>query len=126
MFDQAIWVDPNDPKRSWGLFGNAGISDGNPNPVRWAANIGLGGSSPIASRKYDSFGVGYYYVGLSDNLKDFAPRLLPLRNEQGVEVFYNVGFTPWFHLTPDLQVTIPTRERVDTSVNFGVRAKIDF
>jgi porin len=126
MFDQTLWADPSDPKRSWGLFGNAGIADGNPNPVRWDASVGIGGSSPFKSRKLDSFGVGYYYLGISDNLKAFAPRVLPIRDEQGVELFYNVGVTPWFHFTPDLQVVLPTRERVDASLAFGIRAKIDF
>lgn len=125
-FDQALWVDGADPRRSWGVFGSAGISDGNPNPVRWASSLGLGGSSPWACRKLDTFGVGYFYVGVSEELKRLAPRLVPLRDEHGVELFYNLGLTPWFHLTPDLQVTTPFRDRVETSLNLGLRAKIDF
>jgi porin len=125
-FDQALWVDESNPKRSWGLFGNAGLSDGNPNPIKWDANIGVGGSSPFSCRKLDTFGVGYFYLGLSDAVKDFAPRAFPIRDEQGVELFYNYAVTPWFHFTPDLQVVIPARERIDPSVNFGLRAKIDF
>jgi porin len=27
-FDQTLWVDPTDPTRSWGVFGDLGISDG--------------------------------------------------------------------------------------------------
>lgn len=125
-FDQAVRVDPCDPKRSWGLFGNAGISDGNPNPIRWAGNIGVGGSSPFRGRKLDTFGVGYYYIGVSDDVKNFAPRFVAPRDEHGVELFYNAGITPWFHITPDLQIITPTRSQTETSVNFGLRAKIDF
>ena len=94
--------------------------------LAWAANIGVGGASPFASRKLDTFGVGYYYVGVSESLKNFAPRLVPLGDEQGVEAFYNVGVTPWFHVTPDFQVILPWRERVDTTLVFGLRAKVDF
>jgi porin len=126
MFDQALWVAEDDPKRSWGLFGNAGLADGNPSPIRWAANIGLGGASPLRARKLDTFGVGYFYVGISDSLKNFAPRLLPLGDEQGVEVFYNFALTPWARITPDFQVVIPARQRVDTALVFGLRAKVDF
>lgn len=126
LFDQAFWVDVEDPRRSWGVFGSAGISDGNPNPVRWSTAIGVGGSSPFRSRPLDRFGVGYFYIGASEELKEFAPRLFPLRDEHGVELFYNVGITPWFHLTPDLQIITPIRDRVDTSVNFGLRARVDF
>jgi porin len=126
MFDQAIYVDPSDAKRSWGVFGNLGLADGDPSPVRWAANIGVGGSSPLRSRKLDTFGVGYYYVGASQNLIDLAPRILPLRDEHGVEAFYNVGITPWCHLTSDVQVVTPIRDRVTTSLVYGMRLKIDF
>jgi porin len=126
MFDQAIFVDPCDPKRSWGAFGNIGISDGNPNPIRWAANIGIGGASPIRSRELDSFGLGYYYIGVSDTMKGLAAGVLPVRDEHGLELFYNIGFTQWCHVTPDLQVISPFRDRVSTSVNFCVRMKLDF
>jgi porin len=34
--EQKLWVDCCDPKRNLGLFTSWGISDGNPNPVRWA------------------------------------------------------------------------------------------
>jgi porin len=125
-FDQAMYVSPEDPKRSWGVFGNLGLADSNPSPVHWAANIGLGGSSPLPNRKQDSFGVGYFYTGISDSLKQLAPRLLPIRDEQGVELFYNIAVTPWCHITPDLQVVNPGRERADTLLFLGLRAKIDF
>ena len=46
-FDQTLGTICCDPKRAWGLFGNAGISDGNPNPIRYSANAGVGGSVPI-------------------------------------------------------------------------------
>lgn len=126
MFDQALFVSPDDPKRSWGMFGNLGMADNNPSPVRWFMNIGVGGSSPFRARKLDSFGVGFYYVGPGSGLRNLAPRLLPLNDEQGVEAFYNIGVTPWCHITPDIQVIVPTRERLDTALFVGLRAKIDF
>ncbi|WP_231616124.1 carbohydrate porin [Novipirellula artificiosorum] len=124
-FDQALYVSPDDPTRSWGVFGNVGIADDNPNPFNWAANIGVGGSNPIGNRPQDTFGIGYFYTGVSEPLKQIAPILLPLQDEQGVEMFYNVGVTPWCHVTADLQVVEPSRERADTLLMFGLRAKID-
>ncbi|WP_020469480.1 carbohydrate porin [Zavarzinella formosa] len=126
LFDQTLWADDENPKRSWGMFGSAGISDGDANPIKWSGSIGLGGASPFCNRPLDSFGVGYFYIGMSNSLTSLAPRLLRLGDEQGVELFYNIGVTPWCHITPDLQIINPIRERVDTSVNFGIRAKIDF
>jgi porin len=125
-FDQAFYVAPDDPKRMLGAFGNLGLADTNPSPFRWFGNIGLGGSSLLPSRKLDSFGVGYFYLGVNNALKNLAPRLLPLRDEHGVEAFYNVGVTPWFHITPDLQVVLPGQQRANTALVLSLRAKIDF
>jgi porin len=126
LFDQALWVDPKDKTRMWGLFANAGISDGKPNPIDWSMIVGVGGSSPICDRKLDTFGVGFYYLGFGEDFKNIAPGVIPLRDEHGVELFYNFGVTPWFHLTTDMQVITPILERADTSLVLGLRAKIDF
>jgi porin len=115
-----------DAKRCWGIFGSFGVSDGNANPIDWSGTIGFAGSSPVASRPLDTFGAVYYYLNMSSGFKNIAPRLLPLRNEQGVELFYNIGVTPWCHITPDVQFLIPVRERVDTAIAVGIRARIDF
>jgi porin len=126
LFDQALWVDPADKTRSLGVFGNFGISDGKPNPIEWSAIFGIAGSSPIPGRKHDTFGIGYYYLGYSDDFEDDAQLITPVRDERGLELFYNVGVTPWCHITPDLQLITPTREVAETSVVLGLRAKIDF
>ena len=125
-FDQAIWVSPNDPKKVWGVFGDLGLSDGNPNPDRFFATLGISGTSPIQGRSQDTFGIGYYYLAISNVLKDAAPNLSPLKNEEGVELFYNIAVNQWFHITPDVQVIDPYKQRADTSFVAGVRAKIDF
>lgn len=134
--DQAVYVDPTDPKRSWGLFTNIGVADNGPSPIRWSANVGLGGSSPWVSRPLDTFGVGYSYVNYSSPVQQLAPFLLPIGNDQVVEMFYNIAVTPWMHLTPDLQFLVPARERtlplppgpqaINSAVVIGMRAKIDF
>ena len=126
LFDQALWVDPADQTRSWGVFGNAGISDGKPNPIRWAGVIGVGGCSPVATRQRDVCGLAYYYLGYSDAFKnDFRP-LVPLRDERGMEFFYTAEVTPWCHITGDMQVITPTLGSAKTALVLGLRAKIDF
>jgi len=125
-FDQALVVSATDPKRMWGVFGNLGIADDNPSPIRWFANIGIGGSSPIEGRKLDTFGLGYYYAGLSGSIKSLAPALLPLRDEHGLEAFYNVGVTPWCHITPDVQFILPANDNAQHMWFFGLRARLDF
>jgi porin len=126
QFDQMLVADRCNPKKGWGVFGSSGITDGNPNSIKWFASAGVGGSSPLAGRSNDTFGLGYFYAGLSDSVKELAPRLLTARDEHGVELFYNAAITPWCHITPDFQVVTPASARVDTAVIFGLRAKLEF
>ncbi len=69
------------------MFGNLGIADNNPSPINWFASAGISGTSPITERKADTFGIGYFYLGVSDPLKNIAPILLPLGDEHGVELY---------------------------------------
>jgi porin len=132
--DQALYVDPNNPLRSWGVFTNIGVADNDPSPVRWSASFGLGGSSPLASRPIDTFGIGYSFVEPSDGLRNLDPQGLPVRADHAVELFYNIAVTPWCRLSPDLQILLPGVARtpppgsqpIETAVVLGVRAKIDF
>ena len=108
------------------MFGDFGISDGKPNPIKWSAIFGFAGTSPIPGRKHDTFGIGYYYLGYSDDFKNVARLVAPVRDERGLEIFYNVGVTPWCHITPDLQVITPILGGAKTSLVLGLRMKIDF
>jgi porin len=125
-FDQTLVVSPCDPCRSWGVFGNAGLADTGPSPVRWFAGLGLGGSSPLQARRLDTFGVGYFYLGLNDSFKRVAPGVVSLRDEHGIEAFYNYALTPWCRITPDFQFIVPARRDADTMWFVGLRAKLDF
>jgi porin len=122
-FDQVVYADPDDPMRRWTLNGDFGVTDGNPNPNHWFANISLVGNSPLEGRENDTIGVGYYHLGLSS-----LPLLeqLGLSAENGVELFYNAAVTPWFHLTPDLQILDPSRRSNETALLIGVRGRISF
>jgi porin len=132
--DQALYVDPNNPLRSWGVFTNIGAADNDPSPIRCSVSVGLGGSSPLVSRPLDTFGIGYSYVKPSTGMLNLDPQNLPQRSDNAVELFYNVAVTPWLRLTPDVQVLVPGPEQtlppgvrpIDTAVIFGLRAKIEF
>jgi len=123
---QALWVDHCDRDRTWGVFGMYGISDGNPNPIHFVANVGIGGRSPARCRKYDTFGLGFFYTGLSDDFKELTAPVLAQRDEYGFEAFYNYAITPWCRLTGDLQVARPSTQSVDTTVLLGTRLQILF
>ena len=122
-FDQYLYVDPCDSTRGWGIFGRAGISDGNPNPLHWTVSLGVGGNSPICGREADRFGIGWYYGAASPEL---GPFFTP-DNGTGVEMFYNIAVTPWFQLTPDLQILDGGSMRnPDTAVIAALRGNLIF
>ncbi|MFO0851502.1 MAG: carbohydrate porin [Gemmataceae bacterium] len=125
-FDQAVWADPDDPKRVWGVFGSLGLADDNPSPIRWFSGGGIAGTSPLPGRRADTFGLAYWRAGIGDPLKRTARPVTPLRDEQGVEVYYNARVTPWFQLTPDVQVVVPIQQRADAALLIGLRARVDF
>ena len=123
---QSLWVDPCDEKRNWGVFAAGGISDGNPNPIRYSLSGGIGGRSMLPGRTLDTFGVGYYYLGLSDQVKQLARPFRPLRDEYGVELFYNIALTPWCRLTPNFTVARPSTVGLDTTIITGLRLQLAF
>lgn len=125
-FYQSLWLDPTDEKRNWGLFGQFGTSDGNPNPIRFVANGGVGGRSMVSGRNLDTFGVGFFYLGLSNNFKALTSQFNPQQDEYGVELFYNFAVTPWARLTSDLQIARPSTAAFDTAIIPGLRLQMLF
>jgi porin len=125
-FDQALYVTRDDAKRVWGVFGSLGIADDNPNPIQWYANAGISGASPLATRKRDTFGIGYFHLGISGPLRQSAQPFSPLGNEDGFEMYYNARLTPWFQMTPDLQVLNPFEQQAKAALVLGLRGKLDF
>jgi porin len=124
-FDQYIYQSKKNPKEGFGLFGQFGISDGNPNKLYWMAFGGVGGTGLIPGRSLDNWGVGYYYAALSPYLKDSLAATLRIRDEQGWEIFYNFAVTPWFTLGADLQIIRPGLAS-NTAVFPGLRTVIRF
>lgn len=121
--DQVLYADAEDPKRNWTLNSDLGLTDGNPNPIRWFANLSLVGTSPIGGRENDTVGIGYYHLGVS-NLPVLA--LHGVGAENGVEFFYNAAVAPWFHVTPDLQILDPAQHSTATALLVGIRARLSF
>jgi len=126
-FDQYLVVDSQDPLRGWGVFGRAGLADQATSPQAWFLSFGIGGSAPLESRPSDSFGVGWYYAGMSSQIGPlFNAQYGPLGDGQGVECYYNYQVTPAIRLTPDLQVLVPSLSNLDPSLLVGMRAQLYF
>lgn len=125
-FQHFFFQDKTNPSRGWGVFGQLGVSDGNPNPVEWSCFIGIGGNSPLPGRNHDRFGIAYFRYSWSDDLADGLRPVLRLEDEQGVEAFYNYAVTPWLKITGNLQVIDPALRENDRSVFLGLRAQVKF
>jgi porin len=124
---QYLYQDPNNPQIGWGLFAEAAISDGNPNPFGWHFLGGLAGNSPIPGREADRWGIGYFYYGFSDDLIDgLAEAGFSLEDEQGFEAFYNYHITPWLRLTGDIQWVDTGRTDRDEAVLAAMRLQTRF
>lgn len=122
-FDQVLYADSEDPKRSWSVNSDVGLTDGDPNPIRWFANLSLVGNSPLRGRENDTVGIGYYHLGVTNQ------PILTIHGigaEDGVELYYNAAVTPWFHVTPDLQILDPAQQHNSTAILVGVRARLSF
>jgi len=104
-FDQYLYEPKKGVDRGVGLFGRLGVSDGNPNFMKFFSSFGMGGKGMFEGRPNDKFGVGFYFINVNNPTIQgpFQTRKL-LRDEYGLEAFYNIAITPWLQLTPDLQV----------------------
>jgi porin len=77
----------------------------------------------LTERDKDTFGVGYFYLKLSDQL----PSAFNILDDgQGVEVFYNIEAFPWLHVTPDFQYIESGLQTTDSAYIFGLRVKTEF
>ena len=122
-----LHVDPANPRNGWGVHVKGAVSDGNPNYVTSSIIAGVGGTGLFPGRELDSFGVGYYYYNLSDQLQDvLSPTGERFRDEQGAEVYYAYSVTPWCFITGDLQWVAPPRKALDNAFIAALRLNIRF
>jgi porin len=116
-FDQYLWSPEGDPNRGVGVFFRFGASDGNPNPIKYAYNVGVSVNGMVPGRPKDTLGIGWARTQLSG---DFVPFLrqrlnLGLSVEDAVEMYYNAAITPWLNMAVDLQI-------VDSALNKDLNA----
>lgn len=123
---QFLWRDPADPGRGLGLFGHFGASQGTPDILDWSMTAGIAGSVPIAARPRDRFGIGYFRFSLSPRVEGALADLLPVRDEQGAELYYTAQIGKRLRLTANAQLVDPLLESAPVAAYAGLRAKADF
>jgi porin len=126
-FDQYLFQQADDPNRGWGLFGRASVSDGNPTPLDYFLSFGVGGFNPLGSRTRDRFGLGWYFVGATNEFGPIPQALLAPNDGTGVEAFYNVQVTRCLNITPDVQwIKAGATGIADNSFIYGLRVNASF
>lgn len=121
---QYVYTEEQDETQGFGFFGRLGTADDKTSSIANFYGGGLGGKGMIDGRDNDTWGIGYFYTQLSNELGSAITR--NFGDSQGVEIFYNIEISKWMHITPDFQIIHPSSERVDTTYIAGLRAKIDF
>jgi len=116
-FDQYLYTEADDPTQGVGMFGRFGWARQDVNPVAHFYTIGVSGKGVVPTRDNDTFGVGYYYADLSNQLPAFY------HSEQGIECYYNIEVTPWLHISPDFQVIMNPggADFNDVAIVYGLR-----
>ncbi|MCA9209602.1 MAG: carbohydrate porin, partial [Planctomycetales bacterium] len=75
----------------------------------------------------DLFGIGWFYNRFSNQIGPAATAALGLEAAStGVEIYYNYAVTPYFKVTPDLQIIEPGTNQANTATVVGIRAELDF
>lgn len=125
-FSHLLYELADAPGKGFGMYGKGAIADGNPNPIQSSFVSGFAGHGVVPARPDDVFGIGYYFYNLSDDLQAATGPVFPIDDEQGIEVYYNLAVTPWFHLTADVQWIAPANARAENAWVGGLRANVTF
>jgi porin len=117
-FDQYLCTKAEDPTQGFGVFGRFGWAQRFANAIEYFYSLGVGGKGLIPTRAKDTYGVGWYFTNLSNQI--------PLTQESGIEMYYNIEIFPWLHVSPDFQIICdPGGGGRDTALVGGIRCQMD-
>ena len=145
-FDQYLYEPKKGSGDGIGIFARFGASDGNPNFMQFFYSLGLGGRGVLPRRQNDRYGLGFYFIDVSNpTLQGVLRNTKLLRDEYGFEAFYNIAIAPWLQLTPDIQIVrgaqknkftlgsgplgvpfIASKRSIGTATILGLRLKVVF
>jgi porin len=127
LYDQVLWEEPANDKQNLRFVAGLSVSDGDPSFSKVGGMASLEATGLLFDREKDRAGVGGFYSTLSSDFKKDMDRVgVDLRDLWGVELYYNAEITPWFHLTPSMQVIQNSNDSDDPAVIVGLRGVISF
>jgi porin len=115
FFEQTLFVNPEKKTEDFGVFGQAGLTDGKGSFADLFFLLGVSGNSPIGKRHQDRWGIAYSYVSLTDGLSEFRAPTIPgffpgievNDRESTLEAYYSAQLTPWVSLGINYQLIVP-------------------
>jgi porin len=126
--DQRIWKENSDPKDSQGLgvYARAGFADEDVKRINRYWSVGASYQGLIPTRDSDVAAFGVAQAILSPQYRRYVHETAD--RETVYEWNYQVQVTPWFTITPDLQViTNPGGDRHDRdAIVAGIRMRMIF
>ncbi len=128
-YDQIVWQADASGNRNVRFVSAGALADQSPGFSRWQYTGQVVATGLFDNRPKDRIGIGGYYVGVTDHVKDFSQSsiLVPdLGDYSGLEIFYSAELTPAIHLTGDLQITDDFVKETDTAIIPGVRLSMEF
>jgi porin len=124
---QDFWRAAGDPNRKANFIIGGTVGPDNPQFAQWNFFANIEAFGPIAVRPHDRMGVSGWYNGLSNNFVDLVSKVdIDLRDTWGFEMYYNIAFSNWAHLSPDIQLVENQNKGDDLAVILGLRFVLDF
>jgi len=109
-----------------GVFARFHYAPEDRNLFSYFASVGISGRGVIPTRPLDRYGVGFYGLFASDELKNTLLLKDAIGTEWGMEVFYNLAITPWLQFSPSVQYVDSGIKSVDHSVVVTTRLQMYF
>jgi len=118
--------EQNGMTTGWGVFGTFAGADGKTNKSGAVLTLGIGGTGPFQSRKYDRWGAAFVIDGVSRVYRRQVGAAIHLDSEHVFEGFYNFAITRFVTLTGDVQVIRPMLTGSGIAVLPAARMVINF
>jgi carbohydrate-selective porin OprB len=103
-----------------------GWSDPEVRRINHYVSFGLSYSEPLPGRKRDVAGASVAVIFQSDDFRDVVPGIESTAAQ--FDFYYKIAVTPWFNITPDLQVIVHPDQHLDEDIAViaGVWAELTF
>ena len=103
-------LNPRKASTGCRCFRTAGVSDGNPDFMKFFGSFGVGGKGVFEGEPLDEFGLGFYFMNIANpTIQGPLQTRSFLRDECETST---IAITPWLKLTPSIQIVAAQKHKV--------------